>query len=73
MHTLDIFRKKFDYFQSNISEMDELFEASFSSVADSGKFLSRYRWIDYSFSDRILFWFVISASLSYFLIKFVNH
>ena len=40
-HTLDIFRRKFDYFRTNIGEMDELFEASFSSVADSGKFLSR--------------------------------
>ena len=40
-HTLDVFRRKFDYFRTNIGEMDELFEASFSSVADSGKFLSR--------------------------------
>ena len=40
-HTLDIFRQKFDYFCTNIGEMDELFEASFSSVAESGRPLSK--------------------------------
>ena len=40
-HTIYIFKQKFDYFQGNIEEMDELFEASFSSVADSGKLLSK--------------------------------
>lgn len=40
-HTLDVFRKKFEYFRDNIGEMDELFEASFSSVADAGRPMSR--------------------------------
>ena len=40
-HTIYIFKQKFDYFQNNVEEMDELFEASFSSVADSGKVLSK--------------------------------
>ena len=39
--TLDIFRRKFEYFSSHISAMDELFEASFSTVADSGRLLSK--------------------------------
>ena len=41
-HTLDVFQKKFEYFRENISGMDELFEASFSSVAESGRPISRY-------------------------------
>ena len=41
-HTLEIFRAKFEYFRSNVAEMDELFEASFSSVAESGRPLSRW-------------------------------
>ena len=40
-HTLEGFRKKFIYFRDNISNMDELFEASFSTVAETGKPLSR--------------------------------
>ena len=40
-HTLDIFKLKFAYFVSNIAGMDSLFEVSFSSLADSGKPLSR--------------------------------
>ncbi|XP_064393121.1 DNA topoisomerase 3-beta-1-like [Halichondria panicea] len=40
-HALDIFRRKFAYFESNIDAMDELFEASFSSVAESGRPLSK--------------------------------
>ena len=40
-HTLDVFRGKFDYFRTNISAMEELFEASFSTVADSGRPLSK--------------------------------
>ena len=42
-HALDIFEKKFKYFVHNISAMDELFEVSFSPLANSGKPLSRYR------------------------------
>ncbi|XP_065913915.1 DNA topoisomerase 3-beta-1-like isoform X2 [Dysidea avara] len=40
-HSLDIFGRKFHYFRSGISGMDELFEASFTSVAEGGKPLSR--------------------------------
>lgn len=40
-HTLDIFRAKFEFFRSHIEELDELFEASFSSVAETGRPLSR--------------------------------
>ena len=40
-HALDIFRLKFQYFVTNIANMDSLFEVSFSSLADSGKSHSR--------------------------------
>ena len=40
-HTIDIFCQKFEYFKSNIEEMDELFEASFSSVAETGRLFSK--------------------------------
>lgn len=40
-HALDIFRLKFQYFVTNIVNMDSLFEVSFSSLADSGKAHSR--------------------------------
>lgn len=40
-HALDIFRLKFHYFVNNIAGMDDLFEGSFSTLADSGKPLSR--------------------------------
>jgi hypothetical protein len=40
-HTLDLFKAKFLYFVQNVSGMDELFEASFSKSADSGKPFSR--------------------------------
>jgi len=40
-HTVEIFRKKFEYFTENISSMDELFEASFSTVASSGRPFSK--------------------------------
>lgn len=40
-HTLTIFKNKFAYFVCNIAGMDELFEVSFSSLAESGKPLSR--------------------------------
>ena len=40
-HTLDVFKRKFEYFRENVEGMDELFEASFSSVAESGRPISR--------------------------------
>ena len=40
-HALDIFHLKFCYFVENIQGMDELFEVTFSSLADSGRPLSR--------------------------------
>ncbi|XP_041366537.1 DNA topoisomerase 3-beta-1-like [Gigantopelta aegis] len=40
-HALDIFHLKFCYFVENIPGMDELFEVTFSSLADSGRPLSR--------------------------------
>uniref|UniRef100_T1JEW7 DNA topoisomerase n=1 Tax=Strigamia maritima TaxID=126957 RepID=T1JEW7_STRMM len=40
-HTLTVFKLKFLYFVTNITGMDELFEVSFSSLADSGKAFSR--------------------------------
>ena len=40
-HTLEIFKLKFLYFVKSISGMDQLFEVSFSSLADSGRPFSR--------------------------------
>lgn len=40
-HAIDIFRMKFLYFVQNISNMDSLFEVSFSPLAESGKAHSR--------------------------------
>jgi len=40
-NTLDEFRKKFLFFREHIGGMDELFQVSFSSLADSGKPLSK--------------------------------
>lgn len=40
-HANEIFRLKFLYFVGNITNMDSLFEVSFSSLADSGKAHSR--------------------------------
>lgn len=40
-HTLTVFQLKFHYFVTNISSMDELFEASFSPLSESGKPQSR--------------------------------
>jgi DNA topoisomerase-3 len=40
-HTLDIFKAKFLYFVKNINAMDDLFEVSFSKLADGGKPFSR--------------------------------
>lgn len=40
-HATEIFQLKFVYFVENILKMDGLFEVSFSSLADSGKVLSR--------------------------------
>ena len=39
--TLNIFRRKFEYFRDNVAAMNELFEASFATVADAGKTLSK--------------------------------
>jgi DNA topoisomerase-3 len=41
-HTLEVFKLKFLYFVKNIEGMDQLFEVSFSSLADSGRPFSRY-------------------------------
>ena len=41
-HSLTNFLEKFQYFCANINHMDSLFEASFSPLAQTGKFLSRY-------------------------------
>ncbi|XP_058978368.1 DNA topoisomerase 3-beta-like [Musca domestica] len=40
-HAIEIFRLKFLYFVKNISNMDSLFEVSFSPLAESGKSHSR--------------------------------
>ena len=40
-HTLEVFKLKFLYFVKNIEGMDQLFEVSFSSLADSGRPFSR--------------------------------
>ena len=40
-HTLDEFKRRFLFFRENIAAMDELFQVSFSSLADSGKPLSK--------------------------------
>ena len=40
-HTLEVFKQKFLYFVKNIDGMDQLFEVSFSSLADSGRPFSR--------------------------------
>lgn len=40
-HALDIFKLKFHFFVQQIQRMDELFEVTFSSLAETGKPLSR--------------------------------
>lgn len=40
-HTLEVFKLKFLYFVKNITGMDQLFEVSFSSLAESGRPFSR--------------------------------
>ena len=40
-HTIDIFCRKYTYFEKCITNMDELFEVSFTKLADTGKALSR--------------------------------
>ena len=40
-HTLEVFKLKFLYFVKNITGMDQLFEVSFSTLADSGRPFSR--------------------------------
>jgi DNA topoisomerase-3 len=41
-HAVEIFQRKFKYYVENIGGMDELFEASFSPLAESGKPLTKY-------------------------------
>lgn len=40
-HTIDIFCRKYTFFERCITNMDELFEVSFTKLADTGKALSR--------------------------------
>jgi len=40
-HTLAHFRRKFEYFTANVGEVDGLFSASFTALADSGKPFTR--------------------------------
>jgi len=40
-HSINCFNSKFEYFHKNISNMDELFEVSFTKLSESGKPLSR--------------------------------
>ena len=40
-HTIDIFCRKYLYFEKCITNMDELFEVSFTKLADTGNALSR--------------------------------
>ncbi|KHJ94952.1 DNA topoisomerase [Oesophagostomum dentatum] len=40
-HALEMFRMKFVYYVKNIAQVDTLFEAAFTSLADSGKPFSR--------------------------------
>jgi DNA topoisomerase-3 len=39
--SLDIFKRKFEYFRKNMSKMEELFSSKFETVADVGKKMSR--------------------------------
>lgn len=40
-HSLTNFKNKFAYFTSHIERMDSLFQASFSPLAATGKFISK--------------------------------
>jgi DNA topoisomerase-3 len=40
-HTLQVFKLKFQYFVTSITGMDQLFEVSFSTLAESGRPFSR--------------------------------
>lgn len=40
-HAIEIFRLKFQYFVTNIENMDSLFEANFAPIAESGRAYSR--------------------------------
>lgn len=40
-YAIDLFKRKFLYFRTNVQYMDSLMEASFTKLADSGKFLCR--------------------------------
>jgi len=41
LHTIEVFKRKFVYFTTNVEGMDQLFEVRFSSLADSGRPFSR--------------------------------
>ncbi|CAG8644563.1 6436_t:CDS:10 [Cetraspora pellucida] len=40
-HCLNLFAAKFKYFRDNVAQMDELFEATFSPLASTGKILTK--------------------------------
>lgn len=47
--TIEAFRQKFLYFVKSIEAMDSLFEVSFTTLAATGKALSRYILNDFLF------------------------
>lgn len=66
-HTLDIFHLKFRYFVQHINAMDELFEVTFSSLASSGRPISRYLLPYFS----IPFLHFLSSILCFFFLCFI--
>lgn len=40
-YSLDIFKRKFDYFRDNISEMETLFSAHFQSFTEQARRITR--------------------------------
>ena len=41
-HAVSVFQSKYEYFFKNITNMDELFEVSFTKLSETGKPMSRY-------------------------------
>eukprot|EP00051_Salpingoeca_urceolata_P020697 m.313864 g.313864 ORF g.313864 m.313864 type:complete len:860 (+) comp19665_c0_seq2:161-2740(+) len=41
LHAVDIFQRKFAYFEQHVQEMDELFSVSFTPLSETGKALTR--------------------------------